>query len=80
MCTFAWLYGDGSSAAGVLLSAPIELGGSEANSTFGGIIRCVRGSLMKQAGSTGAWGFGFDVCLSLSRVSCTATPSVSQSH
>lgn len=39
VCTFAWLYGDGSSAAGVLLSAPIELGGSEANSTFGGIIR-----------------------------------------
>jgi hypothetical protein len=39
VCTFAWLYGDGSSAAGVLLSAPIELGGLEANSTFGGIIR-----------------------------------------
>lgn len=28
VCTFAWLYGDGSSAAGVLLSAPIELGGA----------------------------------------------------
>jgi len=39
VCTFAWLYGDGSSAAGVLLSAPIELGGRQANSTFGGIIR-----------------------------------------
>lgn len=39
MCTFAWLYGDGSSAAGVLLSAPVELGGRQANSTFGGIIR-----------------------------------------
>ncbi|GAB5034025.1 aspartyl protease [Nannochloropsis oceanica] len=39
VCTFAWLYGDGSSAAGVLLSAPVELGGRQANSTFGGIIR-----------------------------------------
>lgn len=37
LCSFFWKYGDGSSAAGVLLTSPVDLGGVKVESTFGGI-------------------------------------------
>jgi len=37
MCSFYWRYGDGSSAAGVLMTSKADLGGLKVTSTYGGI-------------------------------------------